>query len=176
MRRQDMKTKKITTWISLVAIAGLLAGTAAILAVPVSGEAFQRGMRGPRWQEPGPPGMMPFGRFLRELDLTEQQKDAIRDSMMSERESNRDLFQRLAEARKNLQDAVLRGEDETVIAEFAQAVGSVETEAALAQAQHFSSIIAILEPEQLAKLKDLVSEAESRRQERQERFQERQQQ
>jgi len=168
-----MRRKTITTWMSLVAIAGLLVGAGAILAVPGSGEAFQRGMQGPRWQgPPGPPGGMPFVRFLRDLDLTEQQRDAIHESMVSERESHRDLYERLFEARKNLQEAALRGEDESVLAQLAQSVGSVETEAALAQARHFASIVAILEPEQKAKLEELHAEAESRREERQERFRE----
>ena len=166
-----MRTRTITTWKSLVAVAGLLVGAGAILAVPGSGEAFQRGMQGLRWQgPPGPPGAMPLGRFLRELDLSEQQRDAIHESMESERESHRDLYERLFEARKNLQEGVLRGEDESVLAQLAQAVGNVETEAALAQARHFASIVAILEPEQKAKLEELRTEAESRREERQERF------
>ena len=172
-----MRIKTITTWMSLVAIAGLLVGAGAILAVPGSGEAFQRGMQGPRWQgPPGPPGGMAFGRFLRELDLTEQQRDAIRESMVSERDAHRDLYERLFEARKNLQEAVLRGEEESVLAQLAQAVGRVETEAALAQARHFASIVAILEPEQKSALEELYAQAESRREERHERFrQERQQ-
>jgi Spy/CpxP family protein refolding chaperone len=156
---------------SLVAIAGFLIGAGAVLAVPGSGVAFQRGIEGPRWQgPPGPAGAMLFGRFLRELDLTEEQRNAIRESMESERESHRDLFERLFEARKSLQEAVLRGEDESVLAQLAQAVGNVETEAALAQARHLASIVAILEPEQKSKLEELYAQAESRREERQERF------
>ena len=165
-----MRTKTMTTWTSVVATAALLAGAAAVLTVAAPGEAFQRGM-GPRWQgPPGPPGTMQLGRFLRDLDLTQEQRDTIRESMVNERESHRDLFERLSEARKSLQDAVLRGEDESVLAQLAQTVGGMESEAALAQARQFANVIAILEPEQLAKLKDLVAQAESRAQERQERF------
>lgn len=166
-----MKTKTRTTWLSLLAIAGLLAGAVAAVSVPDSAEAVQRGMRGPRWGgEPAPPGAAPFGRFFRELDLTEEQREAIHESMIAERESHQDLRERLVEARKQLHEAALRGEPESVLNQLAQAVGNVETEAVFAQARQFASIVAILEPEQKSKLEELYAEAESRREERQENF------
>ena len=171
-----MKTKRITTWMSAVAIAGLLAGAGAIIAAPSSGEALER-MQGPRRH--GPPGRQggeQFGRIFRQLDLTEEQREAIRESMAGERESHRDVRERLFEARKLLREAALRGEDESVLSQFAQAVGSVESEVALAEARRFAGLVAILEPEQKSKLEELYAEMESRQEEREERFRERRQQ
>jgi hypothetical protein len=91
--------------------------------------------------------------------------------MAGERESRRDLGERLFEARKSLQDAALRGEDESVLRQLAQAVGNVESEIALAEARQFAGIVAILEPEQKSKLEELYAAAESHREERRERFQ-----
>ena len=171
-----MRTKSITTWMSLVTIAGLLTGAGAIIATPGSGEALERSAQGPRRHgPPGRQGAEQFGRVFRQLDLTEQQRETIHESMSSERESHRDVRERLFEARKLLHEAALRGEDESVLSPLAQAVGSVESEAALDQARQFAGIVAILEPEQLSKLEELYAEMESRREEREERFRERRQ-
>jgi len=169
-----MKTKTITTWMSSVALTGLLAGAGAIIATPGSGEALERSVQGPRRHGPqGRQGAGRFGWIFRQLDLTEQQREAILESRSSERELHRDVRERLFEARKLLHEAALRGEDDSVLSQLAQAVGSAEIEAALTQARQFAGIVAILEPEQRSKLEGLYTEMESRREEREERFRER---
>ena len=165
-----MKTKTMTTWIGSLAVAGVLAGTGAVIAIPTSGEALERSMQGPHRQ--GPPGRAPFGAIFSELDLTEAQRAAIRESMAAERESHQDIRGRLFEARKLLREAALRGEDESILSQLAQTVGTIESEMALAEAKQFATIVALLEPEQKAKLEELHAQMESRREERRERFQE----
>ena len=71
---------------------------------------------------------------------------------------------------------MIRGEDESVLSQLAQAVGSGESEVALTEARRFAGVVAILEPEQRSKLEGLYAEMESHREEHQERFRERRQQ
>ena len=166
-----MKTIKLTTWLTSLAVAGFLAGVGALIATLPAGEAWAA-TQGPRHGPPSPPGAMQFRMLLRDLDLNEQQRDTIREMLDGQREATMDVHQRLFEVRKSLHDAAIRGDDESILRGLADEVGKIEGEAALAQAKQLSGVIAILEPEQKSKLEELRAEAESRRDDRRQRFRE----
>jgi protein CpxP len=125
-----------------------------------------RGMMGP-----GGPGMRggpggPFGMAglpLRELELTDTQREQVKAVMESHRDEQKAIGDRMQAARKALHDAIAADEfDEAGIRTAAAQVGAVEADAAVLQARIRSEVIALLTPEQVKKAKALRAEIENR--------------
>ena len=114
---------------------------------------------------PGP-GM----EMLRELNLTDAQKEQVRTILQEARSTG--VRQRLMEARKTFQDSVDNGAKEDELSELAEQIGDAERDAAMEMASIQSKIQAILTDEQRQELKKLKAEARQKMQERQKRFQE----
>jgi protein CpxP len=125
-----------------------------------------RGMMGP-----GGPGMRggpggPFGIAglpLRELDLTDAQREQVKAVMESHRDEQKAIGDRMMTARKALRDAVESETfDEAAIRAAAGQIGAVEADAAVLQAKIRTEIFALLTPEQVNKAKELRTELENR--------------
>ena len=125
-----------------------------------------RGMMGP-----GGPGMRggpggPFGMAglpLRELELTDTQREQVKAVMESHRDEQKAIGDRMQAARKALHEAIAADTfDETAVRAKAAEIGAVEADAAVLQARIKSEIFAILTPEQVKKAKDLRSQMENR--------------
>ena len=130
-----------------------------------------QGMMGRGMMGPGGPGMRggpggPFGMAglpLRDLDLTDAQREQVKAVMESHREEQKTIGDRMVTARKALQAAVAADTlDEAAIRAAAAEVGAVEADAAVMQAKIRTEVSALLTPEQLKKAKELRSEMENR--------------
>ena len=116
------------------------------------------GMRG----GPGGPGGM-FGLPMRELGLTDAQREQVRTIMESHRDEQKAIGDRMQAARKALHAAVAADAfDEVSIRAKATEVGAAEADAAVLQAKIRGEVFALLTPEQAKKAKELRSEMENR--------------
>ena len=116
------------------------------------------GMRG----GPGGRGGM-FGLPMRELGLTDAQREQVRAIMESHRDEQRAIGERMQAARKSLHETIAADVfDEGVIRAKAGEIGAVEADAAVLQAKIRGEVFALLTPEQVKKAKELRSEMENR--------------
>lgn len=130
------------------------------------------GMMGQGMMGPGGPGMRggpgggPFGMLgpgLRQLDLTDAQREQVRTIMESHRDAQKAIGDRMRTARKALQDAIAADTfDENAVRAAAGAVSAVDADAAVLQAKIHGEVFAILTPEQVKKAKELRTEMENR--------------
>ena len=174
-----MNTKKLVSWMSLLALATIIVGAGSVAAVPANSEALEagsqeskepseehwRGRRGRGGPGHGPRGGMDFMRMLRELDLRPEQKDAIREGMQGHFELFKDAHEQLYAAKNLLQEASLRGEDEAILRQTAEVVGKSEAHAAFLKARQLSAVVKVLDSDQRAKLEQLHAEAEQHHEE-----------
>jgi Spy/CpxP family protein refolding chaperone len=93
---------------------------------------------------------------LKQLDLTDQQRDALTGVMNANQEATRNRMKDMIKARQALRDAV-RGDtyDEQAIRRAANEVGQIETDMALARAQMRQQLRKILTPEQFGELEGM---------------------
>jgi Spy/CpxP family protein refolding chaperone len=138
-----------------IALAGALALASAAVA---QHEGPRRGGHGPRGEGMGPMGQLGM---LRELDLTEDQRQRIR-ALFDEVEAT-GVPDRLREARESLHDAIESGADESALRQQASQLGVVEGDAAVEWARARARIQEILTAEQKQELEQLKQEAEERR-------------
>jgi Spy/CpxP family protein refolding chaperone len=101
------------------------------------------------------------GRFLRELDLSDEQRQKIR-ALFEEVEAT-GVPGRLREARESLQDAIESGADEATLRQQASQLGEAEGDAAVEWARMRARIQEVLTPEQRKELEQLKQDAEERR-------------
>jgi protein CpxP len=104
---------------------------------------------------PGGPMMIP----LRQLNLTDVQRDQVRSIFESHRQETRTLAERARTAHQALQAAVTADtfEEGTIRARSSE-LSAVETELAIARARLHGEIVAVLTPDQKAQLKKLEEE------------------
>ena len=62
-----------------------------------------------------------------------------------------------------LQEASLRGEDETILQQYAGVVGKAEAHAALLKARQHAAVVKVLDSDQRARLEELHAAAQQRR-------------
>ena len=118
----------------------------------------------------GPDGGLP----LRDLNLTDAQREQVRQLMQQHREQSRGLFERVEaahEGQRRAMEAIPFSEPQ--IRAAMQALAEVQTELALQQARLQSDIYALLTPEQQEQLKKIRTEREARMKQRRERFERR---
>jgi Spy/CpxP family protein refolding chaperone len=129
------------------------------------------GMMGRGMMGPGGPGMRggpggPFGMAglpLRELELTDTQREQVKAVLESHRDDQKAIGDRMRTAREALQDAIAADTlDEAAIRAAAAQVGAVEADAAVLQAKVRAEVVALLTPEQVKKAKELRTEMENR--------------
>jgi protein CpxP len=136
-----------------------LTALSASAAQPEHGRA--RGMRGSH-----------FGHgLLRELDLSDAQRDQIR-GLFEEMEAT-GVQRRSREARASLHDAIESGADDEAIREMGRQLGEAEGESAVERAGIHRRVLAILTEEQRQELQALKEEEKQEMEERRRRFEER---
>ncbi len=120
--------------------------------------------RGGRDMRGGFPGM-------RDLDLSEVQRQGIRDIRQQNRSAQESLNEHLRAAMRALNEAVMTdGVNEPVIRALAAELAILESEAAVQRAHTYAAILSILTPDQRTQLTELPAEAKERfRERRQER-------
>ncbi len=145
----------------LAGAALLLAPVAALAQPPAGGPGLDRGWgRGPG-HGPGRHGFHgrhhpgdPLRNLLSRLDLSAEQRDAVREILDADREAGEPLREDLARAREELLEA---SEPETfaegAVRTAAERMAAAEVEVAVARARTFSRVWTVLTPEQQAKAK-----------------------
>jgi protein CpxP len=125
-------------------------------------------MRGPR---------AGFGlRGLRQLDLTDAQREQIRNIRQSHREEGRTIAERLRTAQRELRQAGdVMTVDEAAIRSKAEALAAALTDSTLHRARVQAEIYNVLTPEQQEKLKAFRAAQEERMKQREARRQQRRQ-
>jgi protein CpxP len=96
---------------------------------------------------------------LRELNLSDAQRQQVRDIMQRHRDENRQAADRLRTAMEAQRKAVNTAPvDEGLIRSTSQALAEAQTEMAVQQARMQSEIFAILTPEQQDKARQLQAQ------------------
>jgi Spy/CpxP family protein refolding chaperone len=110
------------------------------------------------------------GFALGQLNLSDPQKQQVRDIMQRDREQMRSTMQRLGEAMQAQRAAINQVPvNEQAVRAAAAQVASVQADLAVAQARVHADIWNILTPEQQTKAKELEQQAQTRGRERQQR-------
>lgn len=139
-------------WMMMAAVLTLSASVA--LAAPGEGGKFRGGKHSKRGE---------FGaKFAEKLNLTDAQKQQIRDLQQSFRDANEPLFTQARDTHRQLREARQAGDNERVTALQAQAK-SQRAQLQQLRAQQKERILALLTPEQRAQWEALKAERESRR-------------
>jgi Spy/CpxP family protein refolding chaperone len=119
----------------------------------------------------GPLGML--GRGMRELGVTDEQRDQIRGKMDLHKTEFEAIAGRMIEAREALEDAVTAETvNEAAIRAAAAAVAGVEADAAVLRASVHQEVLSVLTSEQKQKAKELRGQMEQRMKEGRQRMKE----
>jgi Spy/CpxP family protein refolding chaperone len=147
--------------------------TTGIVAMLSAGAVSLFAQGGPgRGAGPFGPGGRGFaaGFALGQLDLSDAQKQQVRDIMQRDREQMRSSMQRLDQAMQAQRAAINQVPvNEQAVRAAAAQVATVQADLAVAQARVHADIWNILTPEQQVKAKELEQQAQARARERQQR-------
>ena len=175
-----MKTLlRLTLAAGMAAIVGLAVTPLFAQDAPPQGGPPMRGMGpggpGGRGFGPGPGG--PLGGIalpLRQLDLSEAQREQVRAVSQSHQAAFREIGDRLRTAHAAL-EAVVTAEsvDESAIRARSAEVAAVQADAAVLRAKVHQEVFSLLTAEQQARAKELRAEAQTRMKERASRMRER---
>ncbi len=151
-----------------VTAALLMVGTLAVGAVSAQQSG---GQNQPAWQGRGPgmgrmgPGMRGMGLFLpgmRQLNLTDDQKQQIKTIFSNHKDDFKAIADRARPARQALQDAIASG-DEAAIRQHSSELAAVQTDRALLASKVHAEVFKVLTPEQQQKAQTLIKQFEQRR-------------
>jgi Spy/CpxP family protein refolding chaperone len=152
----------------------LATGVAAV-AVLATSVAFAQGPRGggPFGGRGGP---APLGLELRSLNLTDAQREQVREIQQRHREQGRTALQRLSEAADKQRQAIeTLPVDETLITSVTQDMTQAQVDVAIQQARLNGDVWSVLTPEQQAQATKLRAERKARLEQRRQEIQQRRQ-
>ena len=110
---------------------------------------------------PGGPGMLgPM--MLERLDLSNDQRDRVKQILDSHRDEQQALGDRAMKAHEALQDAVTGTFDESAVRVRAADVAAVDADQAVAQARVYGEIFQILSVDQQQKMKTMQADMKQR--------------
>jgi len=157
------RVRKIVVTAGLVAL--MSAGAVALFAQGGPG-------RGAGQAGPGGPGGRGFGAgfALGQLDLSDAQKQQVRDIMQRHREQSRATMERLQQAMQAQRAAINQVPvNEAAVRQASASLAAVQADAAVEEARLHADIFSILTVEQQEKAKQLEAQARARGQERRQR-------
>jgi Spy/CpxP family protein refolding chaperone len=155
--------RKFTLGAVLVALVG--SSAAALYAQGPDG----RGRGGAPFGRPGGRGFA-AGFALGQLDLSDAQKQQVRDITQRHRQQTQPLAQRLQQAMDAQRTAIEAiPVNESLVRSAAQDLAAAQADMAVEQARLHSDIFAVLTAEQQEKAKQLAAQAQARAKERQQR-------
>jgi protein CpxP len=164
---EDMFMRRIQT-------RALAAGAALLFVIGIGTAVYAQG-DGPGRHRAFGPGRGGFAGFAR-LDLTEAQREQVREVMQRHRTEMQQAGTRLREAHQSQRAAVETVPvNEGLIRSTAQALANAQTDMALLRARIHSDVWGLLTPEQQEKAKQLRAERATRLKQRVERRQQRRQ-
>ena len=162
---RQIRSKTVMAGAALVLAAGLATGVYA-----QGGGPGRHGRFGPGGPGRGFPG-------LAALDLTDAQREQVREVMQRHRQDMQEAGKRLRDAHEAQRAAVETVPvNEGLIRSTSQTLAGAQTDMALLQARVHSDVWSLLTPEQQQKAKELKSQRESRMKQHRERQQQRRQQ
>ena len=151
--------------VGVIAVGGLAAMTKA-----VSAEQPGFGRRGPRGGRHAAGMVM----GLRQLDLTDAQREAVRAVMEAHRSESTAIRERSAPLRAALREATMAEViDEALVRHYTVQLADVQADMTIASAKLRAEIFQLLTPEQQARAQELRAERERRMEERRARWQNR---
>jgi periplasmic protein CpxP/Spy len=157
--------------IAALVVLALAAGVAGVFA------QGRPGGRGPGGPGAGGPGRGGVDLPLRQLDLTDTQRDQVKDVMQRHREELQRTMEQVRvamDAQRNAIETVPL--DEGLVRSTADTLAAAQAEAAVLRARIHNEVYELLTPAQQTKLKELAAQRETRMKERQQQFQNRRQQ
>jgi Spy/CpxP family protein refolding chaperone len=150
-----------------------LAAGVAVVALLATSVAFAQGPRG-GGRFGGPRGPALFGPELRDLNLTEAQREQVREIRERYGEQMRTTSQRLAEATEKQRQAIeTLPVNETLITSATQDMTQAQVDVAIQQARLRADVWSVLTPEQQAQATKLRAERKARFEQRRQRLQQR---
>jgi Spy/CpxP family protein refolding chaperone len=151
-------------WVGAFVVAALLAFGLVGFAQQGPGGMPPHGHGGPGGPEGhGGPGGGLFGPLGRELNLTDAQKAQVKQIEDSFRDSTKSLSEKMRALHESEMATLASGTfDEAAVRAAAQERAAVQVELDVAHAKMMSQIIAVLTPEQKAKLAELHKQMEQR--------------
>jgi Spy/CpxP family protein refolding chaperone len=151
-------------WVGAFVVAALLAFGLVGFAQQGPGGMPPHGHGGPGGPEGhGGPGGGLFGPLGRELNLTDAQKAQVKQIEDSFRDSTKSLSEKMRALHESEMATLASGTfDEATVRAAAQERAAVQVELDVAHAKMMSQIIAVLTPEQKAKLAELHKQMEQR--------------
>ncbi|MCC7418444.1 MAG: Spy/CpxP family protein refolding chaperone [Acidobacteria bacterium] len=158
----SIRMKGVATGLAAAALAvGLAAGTAAATQ-NTSGQPRSRGAgMGPGGMGPGAGALGMLGP-IRRLDLTDAQKDQVRNIVQSHAEEFKTLADRSRDARRALQAAINADPiDDAAIRQKSAEVAAVQADMAVAGAHVRAEVLQVLTPAQRERLKTLTAERQT---------------
>ena len=161
-------------------VLALLAAAGAYQAVTYDAQAAEE----QRWGGPGRrgPGLGLAGRGrpgallapLRQLDLSDEQLEQVREAVGESRETGRETARAIRAARRALAEATIaEALDEERVRSLAADIGRLEGDAAVERARLYAAVWGMLTPEQQARAAEIREEREERREQRRESLRER---
>jgi protein CpxP len=169
------RTTKLLTAALAVITLGL--GSIAMAQPPDGGGGGRRGHFGRGFGPGGPGGPGGAGLPLRELELTDAQREQVKGIFDSHKDEFQAIGERLKTARQAQMAAVqAQPLDEASIRAKSADLAAVEADATVLRAKVHAAVFQVLTPEQQEKAKALQAEREKRGAEMRQRFQERRQQ
>jgi protein CpxP len=168
-----MTRRNLTTALLAAALATGVAVT--MTAHPLGGDQGTGATQGGPGMRRGPGGPGPFGLpGLRQLDLSDAQREQIRTIHESHRDEARQIGERTREAQRALDLATETGTvDEGDLRDKATALGAAISDGAILRAKVNAEILNVLTAEQREKLNEFRATMQQRRQASQDRFKER---
>ena len=166
-----MKDKTLARWTTVFAVAGTLTA-AGVVAMPsaVQEEAdwpwqLGPGGRGGRHGRVMSRGISGREGMFRRLNLTDEQRNQLREAREAQREASETEREALVEARRAFREAVGEGEESGI---YGAAKTLAEAQAALAIASSGAreSLLEVLTPQQKKEWEELLAEAKELREER----------
>ena len=104
-----------------------------------------------------------LGFYMHKLDLTDAQQAQVKAIMAKEKPAFRPLMQQMAQGHAQLRDLVINGGyDEAKVREMASQQAQTMTELTVQYARVGSEMIQVLNPEQKAKLTELINQHQQR--------------
>ena len=144
---------------------------AALVLLAAGVAAFAQGPGGVRGRGPGGPGGPGIGVPLQALNLTEAQREQVRQVTEQHREQTRTLIERLRTAQIARRQAVeMMPVDEGRIRAAMEDLAAIEADLAVEQARLRSQLFSLLTPEQQEEAQKLRAAREGRMHERQRRI------
>ena len=165
-----VKSSKMERWVICLGLAACATLTLTVSAVRTQPAFPQSG--GPRGGRMAA-GMLPG---LRQLDMTDAQRDQVQSIVSESREASQPLTDQLMTTRRALNDAVTAEVvNEGGIRALAGQLATLEGDLAVARAYVNAQIWQLLTPDQQAQLRELKADAEERIDQRRQRMEERRQ-